>query len=59
MELSQNALAKESIAYRFESQTVIDDAKEERNREWKEAYERYAFPPPPVSRAPVVISRGC
>lgn len=40
MELSQNALAKESIAYRFESQTVIDDAKEQRDKEWKEAYER-------------------
>lgn len=41
MELSSNALAKESIAYRFESQSTIDEAREEREQEWKAAYERY------------------
>ena len=40
MDLSSNALAKESIAYRFESQTTIDDAKEQRDMDWKAAYER-------------------
>jgi hypothetical protein len=41
MDLSSNALAKESIAYRFESQSTIDEAKEQREEEWKAAYERY------------------
>jgi len=40
MDLSSNALAKESIAYRFESQSSIDDAKEQRDIDWKAAYER-------------------
>jgi hypothetical protein len=40
MELSSNALAKESIAFRFESQSTIDEAKEQREEEWKAAYER-------------------
>ena len=43
MDLSSNALAKESIAYRFESQSSIDDAKEQRDIDWKAAYERLVF----------------
>jgi hypothetical protein len=39
-ELSSNALAKESIAFRFESQSVIDDARDRRESEWKDAYAR-------------------
>jgi hypothetical protein len=56
MDLSSNALAKESIAYRFESQSTIDDAKEQRDEEWKAAYERYIYPPPPSTSCPAEVT---
>ena len=42
-DLSSNALAKESIAYRFESQSVIDDTRARRENEWKDAYARWVL----------------
>jgi hypothetical protein len=56
MDLSSNALAKESIAYRFESQSTIDDAKEQRDEEWKAAYERYIYPSPPSTWCPAKVT---
>ncbi|BEJ12698.1 hypothetical protein CspHIS471_0211580 [Cutaneotrichosporon sp. HIS471] len=44
---SRSALATGSIGARFISQNAVDEAKERREEEWKEAYERIGQEPPP------------
>jgi hypothetical protein len=40
VDMSKSAMAQGSIASRFESQSTVDEAKEQREKEWKEAYAR-------------------
>ncbi|BEI82002.1 hypothetical protein CcaverHIS002_0211620 [Cutaneotrichosporon cavernicola] len=47
---SRSALATGSIGARFISQNAVDEAKERREEEWKEAYERIGQEPPPLMK---------
>ena len=43
VDMSKSAMAQGSIASRFESQDQVDEARERKEQEWKEAYARYVL----------------
>ncbi|ORX39037.1 N-terminal domain of NEFA-interacting nuclear protein NIP30-domain-containing protein [Kockovaella imperatae] len=55
MDAAQAAIAEAAgtIGSRFESQKTVDEARERKDREWKDAYAKIGQEPPPKSEEPV------